>query len=329
MRRIMIILGMGLLGLAAADLHATAEGAKAAYMRGVAKSAAKDYQGAITEYLEALVESPRYVYANKQMGTCYYHLGNVPQAIKNYEIYLAVYPNDTEVRNFTDHLKQSGAPEEASEDTLPQRPAEERPLLQPGFYLGFGSTSLANDGSDVRRLYGTTSTSYSGSAYEGDFYGGYHFLGGFGIEAGFQSYQRIASVTYAAGYYYAYQDDFYFSESVFYAEPLFRQALSRRSSLIAGVKLGYAADLMRISAYEYRSSGPVYAPELRYQYLLGPRWSFELGAEYRIADLSPVKDSTGDDIYYSAGGEKTLWHVVNSGLGLRFGLNFYFNALAY
>src|SRR5260221_2225934 len=83
---------LGVLLLPGIPAQATLEGAKAAFMRGLAKERAKDYQVAIAYYEDALKEYPSYIYANKQLGNCYYYVGDREKSLENFDAYLSYKP---------------------------------------------------------------------------------------------------------------------------------------------------------------------------------------------------------------------------------------------
>ncbi len=82
--------------------------AKAAYTRGLALEKSKQYAQAIQEYEAALAAEPRYVYANKQLGNCYYFQGDKAAALKQYDTYLAAVPGDLAVKGVADGLRAAG-----------------------------------------------------------------------------------------------------------------------------------------------------------------------------------------------------------------------------
>ncbi|MES2200641.1 MAG: tetratricopeptide repeat protein [candidate division FCPU426 bacterium] len=86
---------------------ASVEAAKAAYQRGVSLERNKQYTEAIKEYQAALDASPNYFYAHKQMGTCYYYLGDKSSALAHYDAYLAKAP-DAAIKSLADKMRAAG-----------------------------------------------------------------------------------------------------------------------------------------------------------------------------------------------------------------------------
>lgn len=105
MRITWILLALSL-GLSPLALRADVAAAKAAYDQGLALERAKDYQGAIAKYDAALAAEPRYAWANRQKGTCYYMLGKKADSLAAYDAYLAVVKNDAKTKAFADRLRK-------------------------------------------------------------------------------------------------------------------------------------------------------------------------------------------------------------------------------
>lgn len=339
-------------------LEASPEGAKAAYLRGAALERAKDYKNAIVSYREALAEDSRYVYANKQMGNCYYYLGDKIEALANYDLWLAVKKDDTATAAFAEKLRAEVSPQapyavddgyEPEPEDRPRRrnrrkaaPLPPGPLSGSSFYMGASMSGLFGNAGDIKKA-------YAGSSYEGltyvdfglnfDAHLGFLFEPGLGIEAGVSLLSRAVQASYVyrfGGNYYSDYDLYSILETTYFVEPLWRFPFSRKLGLIAGVKLGYATASFKNSTYNYSSngantfngSGTLIAPDLRLQILFGGRVSLEVGGEYRFSDIGPMKNSLGTALQvYNDAGELEDWRVSNSGIALRIGLNIYFSRL--
>lgn len=94
-----------ILALACVPLRADVAGAKAAFYRGLGLERAKSYPEAIKAYQSALVAEPRYAWADRQMGNCFYYLGDKAEALRHYDAYLALVGNDVKTRAFADRLR--------------------------------------------------------------------------------------------------------------------------------------------------------------------------------------------------------------------------------
>jgi hypothetical protein len=151
-------------------LRADADGAKAAYMRGIQKEKAKDYGAAANEYLAAVAAYPNYYWAYKQLGTCYYYMGNKPKAVEYYDKYLTYAPQDTAIKKFADSIRPAGsaAPAEVASSVGQVAP----PLKHWGLGLDLGFNTYAMG--DWNKVFssggsGTGGTINSGLGLAGDF----------------------------------------------------------------------------------------------------------------------------------------------------------------
>jgi hypothetical protein len=325
--------------------QATAEGAKAAYMRGTAKEKAKDYKGAVQEYEAALAEYPGYVYANKQLGTCWYYLGDKAKAVENYDLYLAKVPNDASIKKFADGLRAQLPAGEAAAPS--KKKAEKKAGSGPNdaFYMGFGFGYLMNSGDDIKSLYGSSGGYSFGLGFGGgyDLHAGYQMSNGLAVELGYESIGRaiiVGSASSSSGGIGTISS----SDTVYSLEPLYRLRLSRSVSLDGGLLLGYASTTLAFAASGGSSSGGsstagqatgsglVYMPELKFQFLMGGHVGMDLGVGYRIADFSSLK-YTGASASGSSSGSAEVtdstgaaWHANNGGILIRLGLNIYFGS---
>lgn len=271
---------------------ATLEGAKAAYLRGTALERAKDYKGAIAQYHQALAEDARYAYANKQMGNCYYYLGDKVQALANYDIWLNVKKDDEATRAFAERLRAEIAPPAprpspepslAEDESEPEPEPEERPrrrrrvrnrvapppstgpLGGSSFFMGYSMAYLFGNSNDFKKVYANSNVdglTFSDMGLNFQLRLGYLFSPGIGVEAGALMLSRIVQANYvykysSSSYYYSDYDMYSILETTYYVEPFYRLPLGRVVGLIGGVQLGYATATFRDISYSssYSSNG--------------------------------------------------------------------------
>lgn len=197
--------------LAPSPAWADAEAAKAAYMRGVAQQKAGQYQAALSEYEASLQAEPRYVYSYKQMGTCYYYLGQKGKAVAAYDKYLAAYPNDTAIRKFADSIRPSvvAAVDEGPTNAIYTNTlALALTLFNVGWEHRMGGSSFKVEGL-FRSFSNPVLSGYSdnvtimGGAFGWRFFpGGKRDLSGFFAGPGINILSISETVTAPAGYYF-------------------------------------------------------------------------------------------------------------------------------
>lgn len=151
----LVCLALLLPGVVRADVAA----AKAAYMRGMAQQKAKQYQAAIYEYEASLQAEPRYAYSYKQMGTCYYYMGDKVKAVESYDKYLVAVPNDAPIRKFADSIRGQAGTGVSQARSLPKWGI--------GLATGFNTYGMA----DWNAAYGDSGSS-STYSYKGATMGG-------------------------------------------------------------------------------------------------------------------------------------------------------------
>jgi hypothetical protein len=327
----MIVFGLSL--FVASGLHASVEGAKAAFMRGQASEKAKNYKEAINEYQTALKEYPTYIYANKQLGNCYYYLGDKAKALKNYDIYLSYKKDDATTKAFADRLRQSvgGGDSQASESGS----SDGKIAMTPSIYISPSLSYLTNDGSDMTGGTSAPGITVSSFVFDFDLACGYQMPNGFFAAGGYEYLARASTIGISIGGVSssgAVID--VITESVFFVEPGYRFSLSRKIGLLGGLKLGYASESLTYGGSGYggtgsggtalvaTGSGLIYEPEVGIQFLMGHRVGLNLNLGYRIDSITPSGTSvSGYTVSSSA------LPIVNSGVKVTLGMNIYFKRL--
>jgi len=200
-------------------------------------------------------------------------------------------------------------------------------LLHGTFYAGAALGLLFPAGNDLTNLYGAGyTTSLDFAEYQG-LHLGYQWPSGPAPEVGYETMER-AAVVHGGPYGLSYS--FMDRDVDGYVEPLYRLALSRRTGLLGGLKIGAAEAFLsdnNFSTRAFKGSALMLAPELRYQILFGGRFGLEFGAEYRVANfstLSTLSASNGPVLNANGIGN---WHLMDSGPALGIGLNVYFRRL--
>lgn len=106
-----LLIGLVLITVGTSALAGNAKTAQGLYSLAMAKEKAKDYQGAVELYQSSLRELPNYSWSYRQLGNCYYYLGQKEQALESYNLYLAAFPKDEKIRAFADRLRTSAPPQ--------------------------------------------------------------------------------------------------------------------------------------------------------------------------------------------------------------------------
>ena len=331
----------------ASPLLAGLSAAKEAYLQGLAKEKAKEYFEAINYYKASLEEYHAYVYAQRQLGNCYYANGDKDMALKSYDAYLAVMPSDDSVRAFADRLRAElgkGGPSlqltpsaiEALEPPSARRQsmglvAEEDPVFQDVFYMAGELGIVFTSSADMQRLApGSSVSDRYGNV--GQLRAGFLSATGFFFEGAyaFGPYREYNN-TYADSTG-SYTQTWQFSESTFSIEPGFRVPLNRHFGLGLGVALGYsnaslgALDVPGLPVQRYSGSGFSYTPELKFSFYFG-KIGLDLDLGYHNSTISPMKDNTG--LPLTAQNYSTLkteaWAMDNSGFEAKIGAVLYFD----
>jgi Flp pilus assembly protein TadD len=79
------------------------------YKQGVALERAGEYSQAIEAFEAATTANPGFAWAYRDMGTCYYRLGDIDKARQAYAQYLTLNPRDTQTKAFAKSLKHKQA----------------------------------------------------------------------------------------------------------------------------------------------------------------------------------------------------------------------------
>ena len=77
------------------------------FLRGVALERSKNYSEAVSSFKTLLVAQPGYLWAEKELGNCYYYLGDYPSAVDHYNSYLMLNPSDVTAKSFADRLRNT------------------------------------------------------------------------------------------------------------------------------------------------------------------------------------------------------------------------------
>jgi hypothetical protein len=199
----------------------------------------------------------------------------------------------------------------------------------PSFYIGSSAGSSLNPGSDVKQFYASqpdANIGYENFVWDGHV--GYLFSRGFALEGGYEGFFRWDTASYSLGI--ATNDSWNVMDSLFWIEPLYRLRLSKRLLLDGGVRLGEAFAVMQVvQRNNYTGYGFAAEPELRLEILAGRQVGLQLGLGYRYADISPMQDKkTGRSLtFVNSQGNDEIWHLNDSGLVFRFGMNIYVNSM--
>jgi tetratricopeptide (TPR) repeat protein len=319
-----ILLAAAMLAAAGRAIAGTDE-AKTYYMAGLTKERSKDYGGAIPDFKYALQKDPTYDFARKQLGNCFYYLGQYRAAITQYDLYLADHPEDDATRRFVANLRgknegPTDQPEFSQGDGGQVSGGQEGPLglIRSRFYAGLNL-------GDVLVSTNLTTVTVSGFsvgtdvAFNGDGHIGYQWQNGLALELGEEIFVRAATFSDV----YGDQLAFGAFETAFCIEPLYRFPLSRRGALLVGIKLGLSSATAHINKGGIAGIGGPTAnstliePDVRYQFLVGRMVGLEAGLEYRSATFTFNPSETGGEAL----------NIDDSGLVLRIGVDVYFGRI--
>jgi hypothetical protein len=230
------------LGLAPLALQADVAAARAAFGRGQALEKAKNYPAAIQEYRAALAAEPRFAWAYKQLGNCYYYSGDKAQALRNYDAYLRVVKNDPNTQAFADRLRTQvpggEAPEAAAATVAAAKGAGKTWRIAPT--LGYHMLSFkdwndlvkpANAPTDPNTTYPTVSSGLSLGV-------GFGYALGTALELGLDlDYYMVGTQSKSKSTFFESTTDYNFN--LLWAGPQLSYAFAR----VAGGKLAFDAGL--------------------------------------------------------------------------------------
>jgi tetratricopeptide (TPR) repeat protein len=301
------------------------------YGSGQAKEKAKDYPGAIADLQAALREDPSVTGAYKQLGNCYYYIGDYRRALKCYDRYLLSHPDDDATFAFAQNLKRQLRKEGrrgGREDGDPADVADTGPR-RGTFYAGLSGSLFFPGSNDLRNLLGNSGLSLgTNSAFAEEEHFGYLWANGLGLEGGFQYVDREADFTQTSDGE-SFPADFSMIEFGVFLEPLYRLSLGAHGALIGGLQIGASEAILTddddAAAGDFYGGGLVLTPDLRYEYVFGGRFGADLGVQYRIADFDTLHSTAFGGNLENANGSN--WQLNDSGLAFRLGLNFYFRRL--
>jgi hypothetical protein len=317
----------GLLGCT--GLWADADGAKAAYMRGIQKEKAKDYSGAVVDYSAAVVDYPNYYWAYKELGNCFYYLGDKAKAVENYDKYLTYAPGDIAIKTFADKIRPAGdfVVEQPSDSALPTT-TPEPPLKHWALKLdaGFNSYSMT-DWNTYWSTYGLTPPSAAGLSVGGG--AGYYFTPNLctGLDLNYLTFTEVVTATGAGSAT--------FSFPVLFIGPKFIYTFPKivsKADLDLGLDLGYltlmganATSTFGTGSATYTGGGfggDIIAGE---SYYLTPGFSIDGTLGYRIGSIATVtgsNSSTGKSFTLTKTDGTTPMSMDYSGFYAKLGLGF-------
>ncbi|HTB23013.1 MAG TPA: tetratricopeptide repeat protein [bacterium] len=303
----------------AGPVFADKDVAYADYREGIVQERTRDYPGAVASFKAALNEEPSLIYAEKQLGNCFYYLGDDRAALKHYDLYLAIDPSDAATEKFAEYLRarSAGRAPQNADGRGSGYSLDSPGLIHSRFYVGGSLGLLDISDSDLNNLIGSSYTVESDAAFFGDLHVGYQWQNGIALEIGEEALARVAVIQDSFG------DDLTFegTEDALCVEPLYRFTLSRRTAVLTGLKLGIGS----ASAVFTGDSGSttlasvgstLVEPDLRFQFMLGRMVGLEAGLDYRFAAYNFDLDS--------GGGSGGTWRMVDDGLVESIGVDVYF-----
>jgi hypothetical protein len=110
------------------------------YKNGLALERTKRYSEAVKAFEEAIAINPRYAWAYRDLGTCYYYLGDMESARHAYAQYLALNPRDTQTKAFVAYLERK------------QPLNSDAHVPSTGIFVGLGLGGLNNSNSDIKNF---------------------------------------------------------------------------------------------------------------------------------------------------------------------------------
>jgi hypothetical protein len=149
------------------------------YKQGVALERAGAYSKAIEAFEAAITANPSFAWPYRDMGTCYYRLGDIENARRAYAQYLALNPRDTQTKAFAKSLKHK------------QAPALETAPSFAGLFLDVGVAGLELSNSDIKNFlaYGD---GWDASGPSNSLNWMFQFRGGYQAQAGWDIYGKLA-----------------------------------------------------------------------------------------------------------------------------------------
>jgi len=78
------------------------------YRKGVSLESTRNYVQAIQEFQESLSLAPYYFWANRELGNCFYYLGDKDHSINAYKRYLEEDPDDRSLNSFLTNYEGKG-----------------------------------------------------------------------------------------------------------------------------------------------------------------------------------------------------------------------------
>jgi hypothetical protein len=138
--------------------------AASAYEQGFLLEKKGNYAAARDEFGLMQPGDPFYVNSRRELGNCYYYLGEKSKALPYYDAYLAARPDDTRFAAFVENLRKSlpAAPAEAAASVVAAEPFKIRYSLRGS--LGYGM-ALSSDGFGYGRFDNFTTTVCSNCFY--------------------------------------------------------------------------------------------------------------------------------------------------------------------
>ncbi len=150
--RAWILAGVAL--LAARPVWADLAGAQAEYRFGLEQERARNYRLAVEYFGKSLAADARYVYADKEMGTCYYYLGDKAEALFHYDRYLAVVPSDKPVSSMAEYLRGQVSPGALDFVRRAQHPDPRVGRFGAGLLLGYNTYAMNTYNADFGKSFG-------------------------------------------------------------------------------------------------------------------------------------------------------------------------------
>jgi hypothetical protein len=149
-----------------------------AYMQGLALERARRYSEAVKAFDEAIALNPRYAWAYRDQGTCYYYLGDIENARRAYAQYLALNPRDTKTKAFAKSLKRK------------QAPAQETAPSFAGLFLDVGVSGLELNNSDIKNFL-ADGDGWDASGPSSSLNWMFQLRGGYQAQAGWDIYGKL------------------------------------------------------------------------------------------------------------------------------------------